>query len=55
MLPDDDTKVGTIEAAEENNVESQTDHEESSKTDKSQRNYSLSSLTDKEKEQILEF
>ena len=35
-------------------MEDQTDHEESPKNDKSQGNYSLSSLAEKEKEQILE-
>ena len=54
LPPDDDTEVVRIEEIKENAVEDKSDHEESPKTDKSQGNYSLSSLTEKEKEQILQ-
>ena len=46
-------EVCRIEETEDNAVK-ESDHEESPKTDKLQGNYSLSSLTEKEKEQILQ-
>ena len=54
LSPDDDTELHRNDQTKRNAMEDKSDHEESPKTDKSQGNYSLSSLTEKEKEQILQ-
>ena len=54
LPPGDDTELRRNDQTKGNTVQDKSDHEESPKTDKSPGNYSLSSLTEKLKEKILQ-
>ena len=54
LPPDDDTELHRNDETKGNALEDKSGHEESPKTDKLLGNYSLSSLTEQEKEQILQ-
>ena len=53
-FPPNEIEVSTVEETEENNYEEQKAFEESSTNEKSPANNSITSLTEKEKEQILQ-